>query len=170
MYILSGPSIIKHGRLEAYHIFPNLVCTDAVSAFIAKWCHKLHYWAAGYVIFSTIKDPKKFMMPNEFFDHLQLFLLIYQSRTPYLSIADIMASGNFISQNSVLLFNLFSPFIVQVNCLCDLNFFANSHPSAMNLKKVFSSTFFLTAGKNNFWNKLPNLNSKSHPNTIYVRS
>ena len=45
--------------------------------------------------------------------------------------------------------NLFGPFTVWINCTSDLKTFANSQPSALNLKKKSQSLeqFFLTVGR-----------------------
>ena len=52
---------------------------------------------------------------------------------------------------------LFWPFTVWINCSSDLKNFANSRPSASNLKSFSLSLdqFFLTVGQNNFGNKIP---------------
>ena len=53
---------------------------------------------------------------------------------------------------------LFWPFTVWINCSSDLKIFANSRPSASNIKSFFWSLeeFFLTVGQNNFdINKIP---------------
>ena len=138
------------------HIFLNLVCTKAVSTFIEKWCHKL-----CYVIFSTIKDKKKdydaklifwsfgtIFWLNHFLSGAKqrlcfskIIKIDNQRGTPYLTIVHIMANGNFISQISILLSKLLLSITVQINCLRDL-FFANSHLTALNLKKVVSITCF----------------------------
>ena len=57
------------------HIFPNLVCNEAVSTFVEQNYVKLCYWTKGYVIFSTKKDQNIFMVPNWFIDKLQPFLV-----------------------------------------------------------------------------------------------
>ena len=51
---------------------------------------------------------------------------------------------------------LFWPFNVWMNCSSDLKKFANSRPSASNFKSFSRSLeqFFLTAGQNNFGNKI----------------
>ena len=52
---------------------------------------------------------------------------------------------------------LFWPFTVWINCSSDLKNFENSRPSASNFKSFSWSLeqFFLTAGHNNFGNKIP---------------
>ena len=52
---------------------------------------------------------------------------------------------------------LFWPFIVWMNCSCDLKFFANSWPSASNLKPFSRSLehFFFFFCQNIFGNKIP---------------
>ena len=52
---------------------------------------------------------------------------------------------------------LFWPFTVWINCSSDLKNFADSRPSASNFKSFSRSLeqFFLTAGQNNFGNKIP---------------
>ena len=52
---------------------------------------------------------------------------------------------------------LFWPFTVWTNCFSGLNVFANSRPSASNVKSFFRSLeqIFLTVGKDNFSNKIP---------------
>ena len=56
---------------------------------------------------------------------------------------------------------LFWPFTVWINCSCDLKFFENSQPSALNFKSFSGSLeqFFLPVGQNNFGNKIPFLQS-----------
>jgi hypothetical protein len=51
---------------------------------------------------------------------------------------------------------LFWPFTVWINCSSDLKIFANSWPSVSNPKSFSRSLqhFFLTAGENNFGNKI----------------
>ena len=51
-----------------------------------------------------------------------------------------------------------------MNCSSDLKNFENSRPSASNFKSFSRSLeqFFLTAGQNNFGNKIPFLNGSSH--------
>ena len=53
---------------------------------------------------------------------------------------------------------------LQEQVLCDLKFFENSRPSALNFKKFSWSLehFFLTVGQNNFGNKIPFLNNVGH--------
>ena len=52
---------------------------------------------------------------------------------------------------------LFWPFTISINCSSDLKYFANSRPSASNLKSFSQSLeqFFLTVSQNNFGNKIP---------------
>ena len=52
---------------------------------------------------------------------------------------------------------MFLPFAVRTNCSSVLKIFANSWPSASNLKSFSWSLeqFFLTVGQNNFGNKIP---------------
>ena len=52
---------------------------------------------------------------------------------------------------------LFWSFTVSINCSWDLNFFANSRPTASNFKSFSWSPewFFLTVCQNNFGNKIP---------------
>ena len=51
---------------------------------------------------------------------------------------------------------LFLAFTVRISCSCDLKNLANSWPSASNFKSFSQSveSFFLTAGQNNFGNKI----------------
>ena len=52
---------------------------------------------------------------------------------------------------------LFWPFTVWINCSSDLKNYVNSRPPASNFKSFSWSLeqFFLTAGQNNFGNKIP---------------
>ena len=52
---------------------------------------------------------------------------------------------------------MFWPFTVWINCFSDLKTISNSRPSASNFKSFSLSLeqFFLTAGRNNFGNKIP---------------
>ena len=60
------------------------------------------------------------------------------------------------------------PLTVQTNCSSDLKIFANSRLSASNFKSFSPSLeqFFLAAGRNNFGNKIPFL--ESIPSFLYM--
>jgi hypothetical protein len=68
---------IKLGSLEKT-VTSSLFHPGLNSGTIFLWkkrCHMLFWGTTGYAVFRQKKRPKIFMMPNWFFDHLQLFLV-----------------------------------------------------------------------------------------------